>query len=140
MKLILDANPLFSALIKDSITVKIIVSDYAGLYAPQYLFDEFLEHRDEVTKKTKRSEDELNNLIDTLKSIITVVPKKEFEHLLERAKELTTDKDDVPYVALALKLNIPIWSNDKKLKKQDKVQVYSTGEILEILKKYFPTN
>ena len=36
------------------------------------------------------------------------------------------------YFALALKLNCGIWSNDKKLKNQDKVKVYSTEDLLKI--------
>ena len=39
--------------------------------------------------------------------------------------------ESVKYFALALKLNCPIWSEDKALKKQSKVKVYSTSELLK---------
>ena len=71
MKLVIDANPLFSALIKDSFTVNIIVNDNIELYAPEFLFDEFLEHKNEILTKTKRSEEELNNLMDNLGKLLT---------------------------------------------------------------------
>ena len=35
------------------------------------------------------------------------------------------------YFALELKLNWGIWSNDKKLKEQNKVKVYSTEDLLK---------
>ena len=44
---------------------------------------------------------------------------------------ISPDADDTAYIALALHLNCPIWSNDKKLKKQDKVKVITTKELLE---------
>ncbi len=129
MKLVIDANPLFSALIKDGFAVNVIVNECFELYAPEFLFDEFLEHKKEILGKTKRSEKELNHLVDNLKEIVRIVPKNEFEPYLEEAKQLTSDIDDIFYLVLALKLNIGIWSNDKKLKKQDKVKIYSTEDL-----------
>jgi predicted nucleic acid-binding protein len=41
MRLIVDANILFSALIKDSSTAKILVDDRLKFYAPEFLFEEF---------------------------------------------------------------------------------------------------
>lgn len=108
MKFVIDANPLFSALIKDSYTVNVIANENVELFAPEFLFDEFLEHKDEILAKTKRTEQELNDLVGDLKGVIRIVPQKEFEPFLEEAKKLTSDEDDVPYLALALKLNIPI--------------------------------
>ncbi len=40
------------------------------------------------------------------------------------------DIKDAPFIALALKLKIPIWSNDKHFKKQQKVVSYTTDEIM----------
>lgn len=42
--------------------------------------------------------------------------------------------DDVPYLALALFLDIPIWSNDGDFKEQSLVKVYTTTELLQTLK------
>ena len=134
MKFILDANPLFSALIKDSFTVNVIVNENVELSAPEFLFDEFIEHKEEILTKTNRTEKELNDLVNNLKGIIHIVPQKEFEAFFEEAKQLTSDGNDVPYLALALKLNLPIWSNDKRMKMQDKVKVYSTEELMKICK------
>ncbi len=48
MHIIIDSNVLFSALIKDSLTRKLIL-DYEGTFLfPAYIFQEFEEHKEEV--------------------------------------------------------------------------------------------
>lgn len=37
------------------------------------------------------------------------------------------------FFALALKLNCPIWSNENLHKKQSKVKIYSTSELIKEL-------
>ena len=49
------------------------------------------------------------------------------------AKQHVPDPADAPYVALALHLKIPIWSNDAPLKTQDRIVVYTTQEVLDRL-------
>jgi len=43
------------------------------------------------------------------------------------------DPDDWPTVALALKLNLPVWSQDKDLRVAG-VEVFTTGELLDALR------
>jgi len=47
-------------------------------------------------------------------------------------RRVSPDINDVLYLALALKLNCPVWSNDRKLKNQNAVRIYSTQEIIRI--------
>lgn len=135
MELVIDANILISALIKDSLTAELLFEKDLKLYAPYFMIEEFMKYEELVLKKTHRSRSEYIEALHYLKDIINPVPEKEFSDFLEEAEKISPDEGDVPYFALALKLNCGIWSNDKKLKEQDKVQVYSTMEILEILKK-----
>ena len=51
------------------------------------------------------------------------------------AEKISPGLKDTQYLALALKLNCAIWSNDKKLKKQDKVKIFSTEDLKNELKK-----
>ncbi|UCE73502.1 MAG: hypothetical protein JSV56_10800 [Methanomassiliicoccales archaeon] len=52
MDLVIDANILFAALIKDIITSDIMLHDDIHLYAPEYLIDEFEEYRNLIKGKT----------------------------------------------------------------------------------------
>ncbi len=49
------------------------------------------------------------------------------------AEEISPDKDDVLYFALALRLDCAIWSNDKALKGQSVVAILNTKEVSERL-------
>jgi predicted nucleic acid-binding protein len=64
-----------------------------------------------------------------LQEIITVIPQEEYETHIQEAKEISPDKRDAAYFALALKLRCAIWSNDKLLKEQEAVKVFFTSEV-----------
>jgi len=72
-------------------------------------------------------------VLNFLEEQIEIIPFEEFEDKYEEAEKISPDPDDVPYLALALKLGCAIWSNDKELKKQSVVKVYNTQEILQLL-------
>jgi len=135
MELVIDSNILFSALIKDSTTCELMFNESLKLFAPELMIEELKFYEDLILKKSHRSNDNFIEILYSLKEIITIIPKDDFSNFMEEAKSITPDQDDFMYFALALKLKIPIWSNDKKLKQQDKVKVYSTEEIIGKLRK-----
>jgi len=62
-----------------------------------------------------------------------LIPKEEIVVYTAKAEEISPDKKDILYIALALKLNCAIWSNDKQLKeKQKEVHVFSTEELMNL--------
>jgi len=132
MDLVIDANVLFSALIKDSFTYNLLFSDAFHIFTPEYIFTELEKHKEKILKKTERTTEEFFRLVETLKRRIVIVPLEELVPYIEEAEKLTPDPDDMAYFALALKLNCAIWSNDKKLKEQDKIKVYNTHELNKI--------
>lgn len=132
MYLIVDANVLFAALIKDSYSYRLLFSDKFRLFVPEHIFTEFEKHREEVLKKTERTDEEFFHLLEILKRRITLVSFEELTKYVEEAEKLTPDSDDMAYFALALKLKCAIWSNDKKLKNQTKVKIYHTHELAEL--------
>ena len=136
MQLVLDANVLFAALMKDSTTRALILSGRLALISPEFIIDEFNKHLDELSDKTSVSKEELTELVEELITVseIVIVPREEFTDLLGKARQLSPDPDDVPYFALALKHNCPLWSNDSKLKEQESVKVLNTRDLLEFLK------
>ena len=132
MDLVIDANVLFSALIKDSFTYNLLFSDALHIFTPEYIFTELEKHKDEILEKTERTTEEFFRLVETLKRRINIIPLEELIPYVEEAEKLTPDHDDMAYFALALKLNCAIWSNDKKLKEQNKIKVYNTYELSKI--------
>jgi len=135
MKLVIDANVLFASFIKNNLTRAIMLKKPFSFYSPEYLVDEFFEHLEELANKTRISPRTLKGKVKELLRLsdIKLVEKRDFEEYLEKAEKIIFDSDDVAYVALALKLNCAIWSNDKRLKEQNKVKVYSTEDLIDLL-------
>lgn len=133
MNLVVDANILFAALIKESTTENLLFNDLLTLYSPEVIFIEFEKHAPEILAKTYRNPGDIPRLIAILKRRIKVIPSSEFLLFIHQASGISPDPNDTEYFALALKLNCGIWSNDKALKRQDKIEVYNTQEIMEKL-------
>jgi predicted nucleic acid-binding protein len=80
---------------------------------------------------------EFSYLFRLLEIFLEKYSRKRFSEFLSEANKISPHggetKDD-PYFALALSLNCPIWSDEKAFKKQSKVKVYSTSELLKRLK------
>src|SRR3989338_1743330 len=133
MDLVVDANEIFAALIKESKTYKLIFDERLHLFSTEFFFTEFKEHSEEIREKTGKTEEELNNLLDVLIKRIALVPMEELLPYLDEAEKISPDPDDVAYIALALKLKCAIWSQDRKLKEnQSKIQVYSTEDLVKM--------
>ena len=133
MELVIDANILFSALIKDGYIRRLILLGDHSFFVPEFIFEEMNKHKDIILEKADITEDELNEILGLIieNTNIEIIPKEDFKNYLETAKEISYDIDDVQYLALALKLKCPVWSNDKDFKKQNKVKVFSTKELLK---------
>lgn len=133
MDVVVDANVLFAALIKQSITEELLFANCLHLYAPEFILVEFEKHKEEILQKTERTTQEFYTLLEVFRRRITFVPLDDLVAYLEQAEQISPDPKDVTYIALALKLHISVWSNDKDFKKQNKVKVYTTEEIMKFV-------
>ena len=132
--LVIDANILFSALIKNSTTARIIFEEEIKLYTSEFIINEFFKYQNLILRKTSRTNEEFIQVMYMLKDLVTVIPKEEYSEFMEKAEKISPDEKDILYFALALKLKCGIWSNDRKLKTQNKIKIYSTEELLEEIK------
>jgi predicted nucleic acid-binding protein len=74
---------------------------------------------------------DFNEFLGSVKERISFVG--ELDDFADEAKAISPDREDWAYFAAALVADAPIWSNDKALKKQDRVRVYNTAELLKEL-------
>jgi predicted nucleic acid-binding protein len=132
MNLVIDANILFSVLIKSGKTEELILHEDIRVFAPEFIFEEFDKYTKLIIEKTARSKDELEDILIILKKKIKTIPNEETEKFISEAQKICPDKNDVEYFALALKLHCPLWSQDKALKQQNIIKVYSTEELNKI--------
>ncbi|MFZ2071311.1 MAG: PIN domain-containing protein [Halobacteriota archaeon] len=133
MLLVVDANVLFSAIIARGKTCDLIFCEWLQLIVPEFLFMELEEHKEEIIAKSSLSEDDFVEFVNSLKERIDVIPRQEFERFLQEANRISPDPDDTEYFALALKFGAVLWSNEKRLKKQPKVTVFSTSDLISFL-------
>lgn len=129
----MDANVLFSFFKVYSPTRRLVIFSGLKLYAPEFALSELESYCREVSGKSKMGLGGFELFKAVMKWFITFVSDEGYRDFLKEAKSITPDPKDVAYFALALKLGCAIWSNDKLLKKQTKVKVFSTSELIKEL-------
>ena len=136
MRIVLDSNIFFSALIKDSLTRKLLV-EYEGFFLfPSYIFEEMEKYKADLLTKSRMRPQDFDQLLKLLLKKVLIVPEEVLKDYREEALEIVKniDRDDALFIACALAYpKSVIWSDDKKLKNQNRVKIISTAEISEYL-------
>jgi predicted nucleic acid-binding protein len=138
LDLVIDANILFSALLKDSTTRRILTLYTLGnlrLYAPPDLIEEVLRYIPYLAKKARISKEDVSLLLNELLTYadIQISDKGRFGRYVKEAKKISPDPSDVSYFAVAMERHCRIWSNEKRLKRQKSVEIVTTKELLDML-------
>ncbi len=92
-------------------------------------------------KKAKISNEEFNKRRLELVGRIDFIPlgdyMSEFNNIKKLAEKFKEKRDeilqDIDFLALALKLGLPLWTHDKLLKEQDKIKILTTKDIIDII-------
>jgi len=133
MDLIVDANVLFAALIKEGICADILFKSELHFFSPDHILTELEEHREELQEKTQRSAEEFEKVITLLRRRITLIPLEELVPYVHEASTICPDVDDIAYFCVALKIGCAIWSYDKSIKeKQDRIQIVTTSDLIRM--------
>lgn len=143
MKIVVDTNILFSFFKKNSFTRQFIFTNQdLELISPNLTLKELKKYSKEILRKSKLTIPQFNYACELLHSLIDFVPLAEYQDFFTKAKIIAQDfskKDyeefmnDIDFFALALKENCPIWSKDKLFKKQNKILIFKTEELIKLL-------
>lgn len=134
MELVVDANVLLASFLKEAVTRELLLDSRLSLFAPEHLITEISKHLRRSASLRKRislSNEDLQKLFGALTQHVQTFEKKVYFYQMAEAMNLAAHREDAHYLALALHLNIPIWSNDKGLKQQNTVEVYSTQQLIQ---------
>ena len=137
MKLVVDTSILFAALLRKSTVRELLLNPLFEFYVPEFCIEEIEKHVEEIVDRSGLSVENVYLLLGVLLASVHVVP---VERILEKYTEAERimgkiDKDDVPFIALALSFhNDGIWSEDKHFFKQKKVKIWRTRDLLKIIK------
>ncbi len=129
---VVDTNILFSYFKKNSATYKLIESNIFVLYAPLYAKEELLKYKNLILEKYDLKENEFTNLLYNLECKNIFYLLDDYKKNLNQFVDFE-DQKDVEFLALALHLNYPLWSNDKLLTNQTKVSVFTTKDVFDLL-------
>ena len=120
-KIIIDTNILFSALLNtDSRIGQILINGkrYYNFYAPEYIREEIIEHKDKIKTIAKLSDDDFIELYELILRNITILNHTLIPtNIYKKAENLceTIDMDDTIFVAVAEFTRGKLWTGDKKL-------------------------
>ena len=120
-KIIIDTNILFSALLNiDSRIGQILINGkrYYNFYAPEYIREEIIEHKDKIKTIAKLSDDDFIELYELILRNITILNHTLIPtNIYKKAENLceTIDLDDTIFVAVAEFTRGKLWTGDKKL-------------------------
>lgn len=82
------------------------------------------------------TKDEFENLFSLITEKIMIVEKEKYEKYLKEAEKIigSVDKNDIPFIALALSVsNDGIWTDDSDFYKQNRIKVWRTVDITKKL-------
>lgn len=114
---VVDTNIVFKALrLKNSAIRDALTEGQYQFYAPKFLFVEVFKHKEKLLRNNTQSEDDLYEYLNTLLQHITFVNEDtvsvgSYLEAYRLCREV--DEKDVPFVALALELNCPLWTVDQ---------------------------
>lgn len=145
MKIVIDSNILFSALLSPDNRYKTLLylSDYT-FYSCNFLFVEIFKYKNKIKAVSKLTENEILIQLGSIVSKIhfvneDIIPKEIFNRAYELCKDI--DEKDTPFIALSIFLDAYFITGDKKLfdglknKGFDKVMSIKTMEKLQESKK-----
>jgi len=119
VKAVIDTNIIFSALLKkDSKVTKFLLDSSNEWYCCNYSFAELFKYKDRIEMLSQLHFDDIVALMRILLSKICFIREDIIPpEIAVKAHNLCSDVDekDTPFIALALFLNIPLVTRDKKL-------------------------
>ena len=136
--IVIDTNIIISALIKESITRKIIIESGFSFAYPEISMQEILRYRGYILEKGNYNESNFNSILNKLFEYINLVPLKIVNSKLSEAKKIMEkiDINDIIFLATALALNkATIWSDDKDFERQKIIKIIKTKDMLKLFEK-----
>lgn len=131
MRLVVDTNILFSYFWKGSMTRDLLMTPGLELFSPEFALEEINNHVSEIKNKTGLTSSTFATMKADLAIKVVFVPISHYKRFLRRAMDISPDPNDTDFFALALAIPAPVWSNDRRMKSQDVVRIFSTKDLLD---------
>ncbi len=136
-RLVVDANVLVAAFLRDSTVRRILSLSLIEFLAPEFLFEEVEAHLQELRRRAGLSKSAATELLKALTRNLGVVSEASVRAAWSEAVGVmaSIDPRDTAYVAAALAVPCDgIWSDDAHLKAQRLVPTWTTAELIAALR------
>jgi len=137
MELVVDANILLAGFMKAAVTRELLLDTRLRLHAPEHLIYETRKHllgNSNLRKRIGLSSEQIEEIWFILTQNIESHAQAYYQKTYSSALKIAPHLEDAPYLALALSMGISLWSNDKGMKEQARVKVFTTYEVLNKLR------
>ena len=94
-----------------------------------------IKYSKDIIQKSRINKEYFNKSLEELNKYVKFVDRNEFLEWINKVEDISPDKEDIDFLALAYKENCMLWSNDKILKNQQLIKIISTTDLLQILEK-----
>lgn len=136
MRIIVDSNRIISALIKEGVSRKILISKNIEFFTVGYVVKEISKYKAAIIEKSTMSNEEVDTLFSLVMENINIIPEEDVKSNMKEALNIMKDIDakDTPFIAAALAMpNDGIWSHDRHFEKQDKVKMWLAKDLIKYI-------
>lgn len=135
MILVIDTNRIVAALIRDSVSRKILMSDEFDFVGIEFSKKEVDKNKAEILEKANIGEEEFETLMKILFKRLNFLDDLTIEEFMTEAKTIMDEIDplDTPFIAAALAVKCDIWSDDGHFQKQKRVNIWKTKDLVEFI-------
>ena len=131
-KLVVDANPIVSALLGGASRRIFFEADIQLFAVPEFILSEVRAHLPKLSEKLESTETYLEYAPSLL--LLSSCPSQTYRQTIPQARQLMRHRDpnDPDVLAITLKLEIPLWTNDRDFEGTG-VEQYTTARLLAML-------
>lgn len=129
LKIAVDATPLISALIGGA-SRNILFDHRFNFISTEYTINEVKKYLHVISKKSGVNREEIKETLSLLP--VKVYAEKDYLDKIEIANNIIgkIDKKDVDILALSIKENCPVWSEDKDFRELEEVNLIRTKDLI----------
>jgi len=132
MRLVIDTNKLFTFFWSGSLLYKLLRAGHL-LYSPEFALEELKNNKFQICDKSGLLPSQFEEFFLKLKKVVSFISFEKYHQYIPMAYKLLLDNiKDIDFISLAMYLDAGIISDDKELKNQSKIKIFSKSDFSDL--------